>query len=144
MGGNDSKPQTYTIYICGAVVSEGYYEVTEGETYFDAIRKAGLLPQTCVPSNQSSLIDGKQNIIVVNYVENGIEHSCHDANDPFFALRRPMGNLSCEIVNKLADYSEEYGIIHNKETLRAILGEEDYENNHYKLFIAEADYEKAN
>lgn len=139
---NSGAGTTYTVYICGAVAREGYYEVAEGATYLDVIRKAGILPETFIPNNESSLLDGEQSIIVVNYVENGVECYCHDANDPFFSLRRPTGGLSLEIVNKIADYLETHGTIRNKDVLREVLGD-DYENNHYKLFIAEADYEEA-
>ena len=139
---NDSKPQQCQIYVCGAVENEGYYEVTEGDTYFDAILQAGLLTQSSLTSDFSSVVDGKLSFVIVPYIENGVVHNCINVNHQFFLLRAPMEGLTAHVVNKIADYLETHGAIHNKKVLRGVLGEQDYENYHYKLYIAEADYEK--
>ena len=135
--------KTYQIYVCGAVENEGYYEVKEGDTYFQAVMQAGILEQSSLPSNVYSLVNGEQTAIVVNYLENGTEKYCINANHQFFSLRLPWEGLSDEVVNKIADYIDEHGAITNKTVLREVLGDEDYENYHFKLYIAEADYEKA-
>ena len=139
---NDSKPQQCQIYVCGAVENEGYYYVTEGETYFDAISQAGLLAQSSLPSISSRIVNTRVSFVVVPYRENGAVHECINANHPFFSARLPMEGLTDGIVNKIADYLETYGAIHNKNVLSVVLGEQDYANYHYKLYIAEADYEK--
>ena len=142
---NDGKLKTFTIYVYGAVENEGYYEVEEGSTYLDAIVQAGMLAQSIPPQSAESLVNGKQTSIVVQYAEDGKVRDCTDVNSAFFLLRDPNlfdGVFSQEVVNKLADYLQS-GTIHNKQVLREVLGEDDYEHYHYKLYVAEADYEKA-
>ena len=141
-GGSATK--TYKIYVYGAVEKEGYYEVAEGETYLAAINKAGLLDCSWLPANVNSVVDEKQPSIVVQYLEGDTPHDCYDANSEFFSLRMSslFAGLSDAVVNKIADYHEAHGTIPNKAVLREVLGD-DYENYHYKLYIAEADYEEA-
>lgn len=142
---NDGTPKVYSIYVYGAVKNEGYHEVSEGGTYLDAIMQAGILLQSFLPQQAEILVNGEQTAVVVQYVEDGTPHDCVDANSVFFALRdatRFVG-LSQQVVEKIADYQENVGKIRNKRVLYEVLGEEDFENYHYKLYVAEADYEKA-
>ena len=138
---NGNKSKTYTIYVYGAVENEGYYEVNAGDTYYDAIVKAGLLTQSWLPTNATSIVSERQLRAVVQYVEDGVVYDCINVNSALLSLK-PIG-LSDEVVAKIVAYVELNGKIHNKTVLRAVLGDDDYENYHYKLYIAEADYEKA-
>lgn len=140
---NANKPQTYKVYVYGAVENEGYFEVSEGSTYFAAILQAGLLEQSHLTSFCETVVSDQQMSIGVQYTENGVVRDGIDANSVFFSLRLPWEGLSDEVVNKIADYHEEHGTIRNKTELRNVLGDEDYANYHYKLYIAEADYEEA-
>lgn len=141
---NNGKQQTYVVYVCGAVENEGYYEVEDRSTYFAAILQAGLVAQSFLPQNTETVVASDSSIIV-QYVEDGVVRDCVDVNNPFFSLRDAslFEGLSEEVVAKIADYLEKFGAIHNKHVLREVLGEDDYENYHYKLYVAEADYEKA-
>ena len=139
---NRNEPKTYTIYVYGAVENEGYFEVAAGGTYFDAITQAGLLAQSWLPTNCYSIIDAKQLSVAVNYSQDDSKYDCINVNGASFVYRLETDGLPYEVVNKIADYLEAYGTIHNKTVLRSVLGENDYENYHYKLYVAEADYEK--
>ena len=130
-----------TIYVCGAVQKEGYYQITKGDTYYAAISQAGLLLQSWISPRFASVVDAETLFVVVNYTENGLERNCINANSEFIAQRTTVNGLSDEVVNKLADYIDRHGAITNKTVLREVLGEQDFENYHYKLFVAEADYE---
>ena len=144
IGDDNSKTKTLRIYVYGAVEKEGYYEVAKGETYFAAITQAGLIKDKSVlPSNATSIIDENKPSVVVQYAENGVAHNCYDVNSPFFTLRDParFDGLSATVINKIADYLETHDKIPNKKVLREVLGN-DYQDYHYKLYIAEADYEE--
>ena len=142
VGDTDNTPKTYKVYVCGAVENEGYYQVTAGETYYQAIIQAGLLPQSALPANFSSIVNEQQLPVIVSYRENGLTRECINANSEFIRERFPYEALSDEVVNKLADYLCEFGKITNKSILHAVLGEDDYKNYYFKLYIAEADYEE--
>ena len=143
-GNDDSATKNIRIYVYGAVKNEGYYEVAQGETYLAAITKAGLLDCSWLSTNADTVVDEKQRTIVVQYLEDGTPHDCINANSDFFSLRElaHFDGLSDDVVNKIADYHDAYGKIPNKTVLLEVLGD-DYANYHYKLYIAEADYEKA-
>ena len=141
---NSIKTKTYAVYVYGAVQNEGYYEMENGDTYFYAISKAGLLEQSWLPTNVNSLVNDQQLSIAVQYKEDGIVYDCISVNHQFILMRYSVPGLSDDVVNNIADYYEIYGKITNKTVLRAVLGDDDYENYHYKLFIAETDYEETN
>ena len=138
----DGTPKPFTLYVCGAVKNEGYYEAKEGETYLDVITKAGRLDESDLLSKYFELVDGETTAICVGYLEDGVAHSCVDVNSDFFLLRDAtlFYGLSQEVVNKIADYREAHGTVTNQQILREVLGD-DYENYHYKLYVAEANYE---
>ena len=144
---NDGKNRgdgagTYKIYVCGAVAKEGYYEVAAGDTYLDAITQAGLLPESWIPESFATVVNGSTSFVVVNYVENDEVKYCINANHEFIAKRYSIADLPEEVVNKLADYIAANGAITNKDVLRSVLGKHDYQNYHYKFYVAEADYEE--
>ena len=135
--------KTYKIYVCGAVENEGYYELAEGATYLDAILKAGRLDCSYLRDNANSLVNGLQSAMIVQYIEDGKVYDCYDVNWEYFGFVLPAVGLSETVVSKIAEYRNKHGKIANKAVLLAILGEEDYANYYYKLYIAEADYEEA-
>ena len=137
-----SQPETvkYSIYICGAVEREGYYEVEAGTDYAEVLRLAGILPESILPTLSSSYVDGSIKRIIVGYFDGENAHSSINANSALIAARMSVDGLTDEVVNKLADYIDEYGKIANKQQLEQALGE-DYAENYYKLFIADIDYE---
>lgn len=140
---NVGLPNSYTVYVCGAVQNEGYYRLYEGETYFVAIREAGLLVASAISSNAFAIVTEQPLPIFVDYIENGTVKNCINVNSQYFLLGLPIDGISLQVVNKIADYIENCGVIRNKKTLLAVLGDDDYENYHYKLYVAEADYEEA-
>ena len=135
----------FRVYVYGAVENEGYYVVEDGATYLDAIVQAGRLDCSLLTPIANSVIDKLQLSILVPYVEDDVQRDCYNANSVFFSLRDParFDGLSQAVINKIADYLENHGKIVNKTVLLKVLGKEDYANYHYKLFIAEADYEEA-
>ena len=136
---NQVEVKTVRIYICGAVEREGYYEVKIGTDYVEAVRLAGILPQSVLPTVNSSYVDGTVTNIIVGYFD-GTNHDSINANNVLIANRMPVNGLSDVVINKLADYIELHGKISNKKQLELALGD-DYADNYYKLFIAEIDYE---
>ena len=145
-GDDGNVKKTYRIYVCGAVAREGYYEIDEGETYLSAIKQAGLLAhRSWLPINSNSVVDESCLSIVVWYMDSDTPRECYDANSIFLSLcdATYFDGLSDAVINKIADYLELHGKIPNKTVLLEVLGAEDYANYHYKLYIAEADYEEA-
>ncbi len=125
---------SYTVYVCGAVVNEGFYEVPCGETYFYAIELAGLAEESYILDWQYGIMSSDCKVIAVCYAENG-------------QIRYPVN------VNGIADmpdgigeavgvYRKIKGKITDKSVLREILGEK-YSFCYYKIYVDAADYEKA-
>ena len=129
-----------TIYVCGAVQSEGYIEVELGTSYYDVVALAGILSQTVLPTFASAYVDGSVNKIVIGYNDGETNRESINVNSALIAARLPVDGLSEDIVNKLADYIETNGKIANRHQLELALGE-DFADNFYKLFVAENDYE---
>ena len=131
------------IYVCGAVEREGYYEVKAGTDYMDVLRLAGLLPESVIPTLNSFYVDGDIEIITVGYYDGEKICDSINVNSILIISRLSVDGLSESVVNKLADYIKMHGKIANKKELEKALGS-DYADNHYKLFIAEKDYEETN
>lgn len=133
---------TFTVYICGAVQNEGYYVVAQGSTVADAISLAGILTQTIFPTNSQSFV--KTNCqIVVRYYENGTNFDCINVNGAYVQHNLPTPNVPASVIAKLNAYYVQNGAITNKQILQQILTEQEYQQNHYKFFVQESDYEKA-
>lgn len=139
----DNQPvDTYSIYVSGAVERDGYYEIDSGTTYTQLFQLAGLLPETVLPAFYTTPIDGSITRIILNYYDGEIACDSINANSPLIAARIPVNGLTEDVIDKLADYIEQYGKIHTRQQLQAALGD-DYADNFYKLFVAEEDYENA-
>ncbi len=135
-------PQTFTVYVCGAVENEGYVTVEAGETYLTVLELAGILPQSVVPQLHTYPVDGSVTELIVNYSDGEQIYDCINADNLLIAERLGVEGLPTEIVELLADYIAEFGAFHNKQQLKTALGEyaEEY---HYRFFISEENYEKA-
>ena len=140
---NQPKPEKIRIYIFGAVQREGYYEVEVGTDYMEVLALAGLLPLSVPPTLSSSYVDGTITELTVGYYDGETVRFSINVNSVLIVARMPVDGLSETVVNKLAYYIEAHGKITNKDQVRQALGD-DYAENHYKLYIAEIDYEKAN
>lgn len=139
----DKSTQTYQIYVCGAVLNEGYYDVDSCSDYYSAIALAGIVEQTLLPIKSLAIVTIETAQLVVNYIENGIEHDCINVNSALIVERLTVEGISADIVNKIADYVEIFGKITNKAMLATALGS-DYEDNFFKFFVAMEDYEEVN
>lgn len=140
---NQPKSEKIRIYIYGAVQREGYYEVEVGTDYMEVLALAGLLPQSIVPTLSSSYVDGTITVLPVGYYDGDTARSSINVNSILITSRMPVDGLSVAVVNKLADYIEIHGKITNKHQVLEALGD-DYDENYYKLYVAEIDYEEVN
>lgn len=136
-------PTTYRVYICGAVQNEGYYNVAQGTTIGDAIALAGILPQTVLPTNLQVYVQSNMQI-VVEYLCDDAHHVGINVNGAYVISNTPAPNIPADVMEKLHNYYIQNGVITNKQILKQILTEEQYQQNHYKFFVAEEDYAKAN
>ncbi|MBQ8433973.1 MAG: SLBB domain-containing protein [Clostridia bacterium] len=138
-----ATPTTYRVYICGAVQNEGYYNVVQGTTIGDAIALAGILPQTVLPTNLQVYVQSNMQI-VVEYLCDDAHHVGINVNGAYVISNTPAPNIPADVMEKLHNYYIQNGVITNKQILKQILTEEQYQQNHYKFFVAEEDYAKAN
>lgn len=132
----------FKVYVCGAVEREGHYLVPQDKTVADVVAMAGLLPESVMPKNATTYI--KNNCqIVVDYYQNGATYNCVNVNGATIQNNLLVDNIPAEVVQKLHTYLKNCGKITNKQTLKRILTAEEYQQNHYKFFVQEADYETA-
>ena len=136
----NKNDKTLKVYVCGAVQNEGYYVVSQGTTIADVIALAGILTQTIFPTNSQSFVQSDMQI-VVDYHQDGQNYNAVNANGAYTLSNLPAPNLPAQVVQKLHDYYVKYGKITNKDVLKQILGQQLYQQHHYKLYVAEADYE---
>ncbi len=128
------------IYVGGAVENEGYVEVDYGSTYADLLRLAGVNEHTVHPSNPNKLVTSDTELYL-NFYDGDTVCSCVDLNGEIFIYRLTVAGIDKSIINKIADYKDVHGAIHNKEQLKEILGD-DYQSNYYKFFVAAIDYQE--
>ena len=136
----NKQSKTYKVYICGAVQKEGHYVVDEGTTIAEAIALAGILSQTIFPTNSQIFVQSDMQI-VVDYHQDGQNYNAINVNGAYTLSNLPPQNIDAEVVQRLHDYYTQHGKIANKQVLEQILGQQLYQQNYYKLYIAEADYE---
>ena len=136
----DRQPQTVSIYVCGAVENEGYYEINLGADYNELLGMAGLLTVSVPPTFSSSFVDGSVTNVIVSYTDGKNAHNVINVNSQLITNRFEVDGLTSDVVNRLADYIEAHGKIGNRKQLGQALGD-DYDDNYYKLFVAEIDYE---
>lgn len=138
---NGAGPTVYTLYVCGAVQNEGFYRAEAGTAYDEVLQSAGLLEQSFLPT-LSSAVDRSVTQIIIDYFDGAKRCSSVNVNGILIVTRQPIDGIPQEAVDKLADYIDEYGTIHNKSQLKIALGEL-YAQHFYKFFVAKEDYEEA-
>lgn len=129
------------VYVCGAVLNEGYVQVDPGSDYYHAIAAAGVTKYTYLPLDCYSVIDAFVTHIIVDYYADGAVRSCVDVNGALITYRMDIDGISSAVVDKIADHIEKNGKITDKSVLAAVLGD-DYADNYYKFYVAESDYEE--
>lgn len=67
----EETSKTIFVYVCGAVVNEGVYELPEGSRGYEAIEKAGGFTEVAVTTavNQAALLQDEMTLYVPNYSE---------------------------------------------------------------------------
>lgn len=130
----------FVVYVCGAVQNEGFVRVRSGSDVAALVSAAGYLPQSYFVS-ENSLVTEKREIFAVDYFDGEKVCSCVNVNSQAVLYKLKFENIDSEIIDKIADYISAHGKITNKAMLREILGETDYQNNHYKFFVSKDDYE---
>ena len=133
--------RTFTIYLSGAVERDGYYKVQSGTTYYELFQLAGVLDETVLPSFCSNLIDSSTSFVWLDFYDGQQHLNSVNVNGKLIEYRLEIDGISPDVVNKIADYIEQNGKVHNRQQLRNALGS-DYEDNYYKFYITQDDYEK--
>ncbi len=137
-----AKPvRIFRVYVCGAVENEGYVEVCEGADYASLITLAGIIPQTVFPKDSLLLVKETSTILNVCYFDGTKVCYCVNLNGGYITLR-DVANVDKAVVDKIADYLELHGKITNRNVLRSILSESEYNENYFKFFVSESDYEE--
>lgn len=130
---------TVTVYVSGAVEKTGYYTIAVGETYFFAIEQAGLLPFGYIVDGEK-IVRQNQLWIYVGYYLDGGYYDSINVNGVLVTQHLPVANVSDEVVLLLKNYVETNGKIRNNADMKLALGEY-YEDNFYKFYVDEVDYE---
>ena len=67
----EEVPKMIFVYVCGAVVNEGVYELPEGSRGYEAIKMAGGFTDVAVTTavNQAALLQDEMTLYVPNYSE---------------------------------------------------------------------------
>ncbi len=132
--------KTFTVYVCGAVEREGYYTATEGQTIADIVALAGFNAQTYITEDMSLFV--LQDLqICVGYIQDNKIFPAVNLNGAHVQFNLPMDNVSDAVLQKLHDYYVQKGKFTNKNILKFLLTEEEYQQNYYKFFVSEEYYE---
>ena len=67
----EESPKTVFVYVCGAVVNEGVYELPEGSRGYEAIQMAGGFTETAAKTavDQAAVLQDEMTLYVPNYSE---------------------------------------------------------------------------
>ena len=67
----EEQPETIFVYVCGAVVNEGVYELPAGSRRYEAIELAGGFTEIAATTevNQAAVLTDEETIYVPNYSE---------------------------------------------------------------------------
>ena len=128
------------LYIGGAVQKEGYYVVSQGCTYLDAIQAAGTIEQSHLMQISSTIVvEGAQ--IIVPYSLDGKIFDCTNVNGALVTSNFSIENVPKSVVQKISSYIKTNGNIKNKDQLKDILTPNEYQQNYYKFFVDKTNYE---
>ena len=130
----------HTLYICGAVETDGYFQIASGNDYFFAINQAVLLPQGVYPDYVYRIVDGQIATVIVPFHVDGVKYDSINVNGMFVLARLPVDGVDEQVINALADYIEQNGKISNRNEMKLALGN-FYNDNYYKFYVSEGDYE---
>lgn len=139
---NASQNVFFDLYVCGAVENEGFYRVKEGTSYYEIICSAGVLPETYMPDNASSVADRSVSQLIVNYFEHGKVGYAVNVNG-ILPNGEDVYGIPNEITNSVSSYVYAHGKIKNKNVLKRVLGEK-YSDFGYKFYVSVEDYEARN
>lgn len=128
------------VYVTGAVDVDGYVTVGEGTDVAAVVHRAGMHKNGILPPVTTRLVKSGESIIV-DFCIDGVSYSAVNVNGGYVDGRIAADGVSMQAINALADYREAHGTIRNRTQMRVALGEL-YEDNYYRFFIAEADYEQ--
>lgn len=128
------------VYVSGAVETDGYVTVNEGTDVAAVAHRMGMHKNGILPPVTTRFVKSGE-CIIVDFCIDGVSYSSVNVNGGYVVGRIVPEGVSAQAINALADYIEAYGKIRNRTQLRVALGEL-YEDNYYRFFIAEADYEQ--
>ena len=117
--------------------------VEQGTTIASAIARAGILPQTYFPTDSMIFVQNNCQIVVC-YHQDGATYDCINLNGVYIQHNLPAPNIAQSVVEKLHNYYVQNGKISNKQILKQILTDQEYQQNHYKFFVKEGDYATSN
>lgn len=135
------RPRVFSVYVCGAVENEGYINIFEGTDYQSLIFEAGYISQTIMPKTPYAVVNESVSVLVLNYFDGQKECYCINVNGAVVLDKLPCENISPQVIEKLHNYIVANGKITDRTQLKQILGN-DYQDNFYKFFVSESDYEK--
>ncbi len=135
------QPRVFSVYVCGAVENEGYVDIFEGTDYQSLILSAGYIPQMVMPKTPYAVVREDVSTVVLNYFDGQKECYCINLNGAVVSDNLPCENVSPQVIEKLHNYVVANGKISDRALLKQILGN-DYQDNFYKFFVSESDYEK--
>lgn len=138
---NQDKPviQTRRLYVSGAVTNDGYVEVPQICDYKTVLETVGIVDYSVLPTNLSDSIPGKNESLIINFYQDGRICYSVNVNGLFVTSRLSVDGVDSDIINKIADYIQNNGVIKNRSQLKLALGD-DYDENFYKFYIDETDY----
>lgn len=133
-------PKVFCVYVCGAVQTEGYVEVQEGADIRQLVLLAGYIPQTEMPSLPYALVTNTS-ALVLRYFDGSKFCYCTNLNGAA-AQNCLAENVPLEVQQKIAAHLKQQGKISDRTQLKQILTQQEYDDNFYKYFVSEEDYEK--
>lgn len=139
----DDDSAKRTLYVSGAVQTDGYVTIPQLCDYKTVLEIVGLTECSLMPEDVTRLVDEGIDHWFVDYTYDGINYLSVNVNGVYVITRATIEGLDPLIVNKLADYIEAYGTITNRDQLRLALGD-CYESNYYKFYIDQLDYAQGN
>lgn len=143
--GKQDKPTvpTRTLYVSGAVQTDGYVTVPQICDYQQLLDIVGVTDNSVLPGNLSTIILSNVDTVILDFYCEDEAFSSVNVNGYFVTTRLLVDGVEETVINKLADYIEANGKITNRTKLLIALGD-DYADNYYKFYIEISDYAQDN
>ncbi|MDD3831904.1 MAG: hypothetical protein PHW00_04550 [Clostridia bacterium] len=125
--------QQHTVYIGGAVINEGYYVCTEGDTYYDLLSRAGLLSCSYCHASYYDQYDFSSTTLIIDYMINGELYYSINANGIFFDDFASQYGITSDQIEQC----KTSGAFTSKTQLRQLFGTL-YEQVHYMIYVGES------